>query len=346
MICVKCGLNESISAGLCEECIWGTLNLKKPSVIGKTVCPKCGSIKVGNYWAHRDPEDAWVRFFEKEFSVNEPFKIDSYSPLELNKIEDRVSISVFVKLYISEQEFGPREYRDELDYRKNFISCPTCNKVTGSYFEAKVQLRGFSEKMSSELADLGNELVRMVEKHHERDPNSFISRVDNVREGVDVYLGKKKDGDTFAHETVSKTVCQLVISNSLAGIKDGKQFFRFTYRIRVLDLEEGAIIYIDKEKYIFLGKNSSGIWVRVPGSKENKLIRKGALDFDRIKDTGEKAEIEKFLVVSKQGDEMTLMNEKNYEQIVVKGKQYVDYNADTIELLRYEEQFYDRKVTN
>ncbi len=344
MICVKCGLKEAISGGLCEECIWETVELKKPSVVSKTVCPKCGSMMVGNYWAHREPEDAWVKHLQKEFSVNEPFEIDSYSGLTFNNIEDRVTISVFIKLLLDGKEYGPREYTDEFDYRRNFISCPTCNKVTGSYYEAKVQIRGFSEKMSPELEVLAKNLVSMVEKHHERDPNSFVSRVDNMKEGIDVYLGKKKDGDTFAHDTVAKSVCQLVVSNSLAGIKDGKQFFRFTYRIRVLDLREGAIIYIDKEKYIYLGKTSSGVWVRSPGSREDKLIRKGSLEFDRIKDTGEQAELEKFLVINRGGDELTLMNEKNFEQVIVKGNRYKDYTEDTIELLRYEDQFYDRKV--
>jgi NMD protein affecting ribosome stability and mRNA decay len=344
MICVKCGLKETISGGLCEDCIWDTIDLKKPPVVTKTVCPKCDSIMVGNYWAHREPEETWIKHIQKMFSVNEPFKIESFSDMILNNIQDRVKISVFIKLFVDSKEYGPREYADEFDYRRNFISCPTCNKVTGSYFEAKVQIRSFSEKISPELEEMAKNLVALVEKHHERDPNSFISKVVNMKEGIDVYLGKKKDGDTFAHDTVAKNVCQLVVSNSLAGIKDGKQFFRFTYRIRVLDIREGAIIYIDKEKYIYFGKSSSGVWVRKPGSREDKLIRKGLLEFDRIRDTGERAELEKFLIVTREGDEMTLMNTRNFEQVTVKGKQYLDYNGDEIELLKYEDQFYDRKV--
>lgn len=346
MKCVKCGVGEALFSGICSECMWEALEINKPSVINKTTCPKCGSIKVGNYWSHREPEIAWFKTVAKEFSANTPFAVKEINNFGLNKLEDEASMDISIDLRLGNDEISERVFQVNVPYTRDSISCPTCNKITGSYYEAKVQIRGFSERINPELENIANELVKRVETNQTKDPNSFISKVVNVKEGVDVYLGKKKDGDTFSREIVQRDVCQLIVSSSLAGIRDGKQFFRFTYMLRILDFEKGSIIYVNKEKYIYVGKTSSGIFVISPGVNEPKLMRKATISLDRIRNTGEMAIEEKFIVINRQGDEMTLLNERDFKQVTVKGKVYKDYKNESIRLLKYDDFYYFSDVVS
>ncbi len=332
MLCIKCGIREAIHKGLCENCLWDTLSIDKPGSITFTNCPKCGAVKVGNYWAHHEPQERWQKKINELFKVNEPFAITSLTPVELNKIEDTAYIRITVRREEAEEKTIPLE----VPYRKEHISCPTCNKVTGSYYESKVQIRGFSEKMSEELVRIHEELLLMVENNQKKDPESFVSKSVQLREGIDIYLGKKKDGDTFSREIQSKTICNVVVSSSLAGIKDGKQFFRFTYMIRILDIEPGSIIFFDGVKYIYQGKRPGGIFVT--DLKDGKIIQinKRLIDFDKLKESGEKAIRERFIVLDSHNGEASLMNERTYEQIILT----MDIEGSQVDLFNYEENYY------
>ncbi|EQB68487.1 60S ribosomal export protein NMD3 [Cuniculiplasma divulgatum] len=333
MLCIKCGIREAIYKGLCEDCIWETLVIEKPGSITFTSCPKCGAIKAGNYWAHHDAQDRWSKKVYELFTVNDPFKIKSFGPIELNKIED----TAYIRIRIRRDDAEEKEFLLEIPYRKESISCPTCNKVTGSYYESKVQLRGFMEKMSPEINLIHQELLRMVENNQKKDPESFVSKSVQLKEGIDIYLGKKKDGDTFAREIQSKTICNVVVSSSLAGIKDGKQFFRFTYMIRILDIEPGSLIFFDNTKYIYQGKRPGGIYVTDLKNGKITLINKRLIDFDKLKETGEKASRERFIVINRTENETNLMNERTYNQITLKRI----IKEDQIELFFYEDNYYE-----
>ena len=332
MLCIKCGTRDAVYKGLCESCVWEGLAFDKPGSITFTSCPKCGAVKVVNYWAHHEAHERWSRKVYELFRVNEPFKIESFSPIELNKIED----TAYLKATVKRDELDSKTFPLEIPYKRELISCPTCNKVTGSYYESKVQLRGFSEKMSPEINNIHEELLKMVENNQKKDPESFVSKSVQLREGIDIYLGKKKDGDTFAREIQSKTICNVVVSSSLAGIKDGKQFFRFTYMIRILDIEPGSLIFFDNVKYIYQGKRPGGIYVTDLKKGEITLINKRIIDFDKLRETGEKAQKEKFIVLDRTENETNLMNERTYSQITLKSV----IKEDQVELFFYEDNYY------
>lgn len=316
MKCIKCGKHEAVEKGLCDSCLWDSLNIEAPGSIIEKTCPKCGAYFVGKGWIYKDGKEKWEKKVIENFTVNEPFKIVKGKITGKNKLENSVTIEI-------EVERNGNDMRDEtfqIPFIKESISCPTCNKVTGSYYEAKVQIRGMTGNITGEMERLAKILVSMVEKNHKDDPESFISKIEYVKDGFDVYLGKRKDGDTFAKDMKTREICDIIVSKTLAGVRDGKQFFRFTYLIRVLDFEPGAVIYINSKRYLYQGKSSYGIYVNDLDNGKEIQINKKTVNFEKTLITGEFATRRTFIVISRDNEECTLMDKENFTQITIKGE--------------------------
>ena len=315
MMCVKCGKKEAIHKGLCTDCTWESAEISRPGSLSHVSCPKCGAVRVGNSWSHNHGRKHWEKKAIETFSINEPFKITGGEFIETNHRRD------FIELKITASMDGDtREFSYTLPYSEDKISCPTCNKITGSYFEAKVQIRGMTGEITDRMTALGQELVNFVENNRKTDHESFISKVENVKDGIDIYLGKRKDGDTFAKSVKSRDICTVVVSNTLAGVRDGKQFFRFTYLVRILDYKPGSVLFINSRKYIYQGRQSGGLYLIDVEKEKEVFINKKSIDFPRIHATGEIAEKRRYVIISRQNSETTMMDKNNFSQITVKGE--------------------------
>ena len=94
--------------------------------------------------------------------------------------------------------------------------CKDCNRISGSYYEAILQLRGRWEEALDMLTD------------------DKISKIDTKKEGVDVYYislscAKRDAGVIAAHfgAKVKRT-------KKLSGMRDGQRIYRQTILVRVL----------------------------------------------------------------------------------------------------------------
>ncbi len=315
MKCIKCGKHEAVEKGLCETCLWDSMNIELPGSIIEKTCPKCGAYFVGKGWVHKDGQQRWEHKIIEDFAVNEPFKIIGGEILGKNKQGNYITI----KITVQREENNIKEENFDIPFVKESISCPTCNKVTGSYYEAKSQIRGMTGEITNEMERIAKILINMVDNNHKNDPESFISKIEYVKDGFDIYLGKRKDGDTFAKDMKTREICDIIVSKTLAGIRDGKQFFRFTYLVRVLDFQPGAIIFLNNKKYLYQGKSSYGIYLNDLDNGREVQINKKAINFEKILATGEFASKRTFIVISRENDECNLMDKENFNQITIKG---------------------------
>ena len=315
MICIKCGKREAVFKGLCNECTWESAVVESPGSVSRIICPKCGAIKVGNAWSHNHSEAHWERKSLETFRINEPFRITGREVVGFNKRRDFIDAKITASL-----DGDIREFSFTIPYSEDKISCPTCNKITGSYFEAKVQIRGMTGKVTDKMVDAGKKLVEFVENNRTRDHQSFISKVEDVKDGVDIYLGKRKDGDTFAKNIKAREICSVVISNTLAGVREGKQFYRLTYMIRLFDYEPGSILFVNGRKYIFQGTNANGLNITDVEKGRDTFVNRKGLDLTKVTATGEIAEKRRFMVISRNNGETELMDRQNYSQTTIKGE--------------------------
>lgn len=109
----------------------------------------------------------------------------------------------------------------EVEIRYKKMTCETCYKKIGGYYEATVQLRGEPERVSR----FAERISRYVENH-----NGFIAKVENVEGGLDIYISNKSLASGF----ISEKGLKATLSSTLSGLNNsGKKVYKNTYAIRV-----------------------------------------------------------------------------------------------------------------
>ncbi|KJE49140.1 MULTISPECIES: 60S ribosomal export protein NMD3 [Acidiplasma] len=327
MKCIICGKNEAYKHGMCSSCLADQIRLQS-SKMEITVCPKCGALKINKKWYYNDTENVLKRQALGHINIDNG-NVESINNLELS--DDRIIINIDV----NSKTLGMVNKTAEIDLKILKESCPVCNKVTGSYYEGIIQLRTFSTEFDSRLNDAKDLIVSYVRDLNRDNPNSFISRIENKREGIDIYLGRKEDAIKIDKLLNSMYFTSMKQTKSLAGRKDGKDIFRYTHLIRILDVTKGSILF-DKKYYMVtsISANSIGIMDLDTQTTENitqkefyrrnfNIIRKEPL-------------IDKFIVISTDGGESQIMNSETYKIITVRQV----FDSKEVSLYKYRDRYY------
>ncbi len=208
--CPTCNRNSNeirFVGEFCEKCASDKLGEKLPLVLEVEKCRVCGRIRTKEGMLQEDKMSLNLAIQQRltKFRV----KVISYGPgravadVVAEAARDTVS---------TEKEF-------ELKYRK--ITCDSCYKRIGGYYEATLQLRGEAERISRFIERVSRYL-------EERD--SFVAKVEKVDNGYDVFVSNKAAVAAFISEKdiVAKT------SYTLSGVnKSGKKVYKNTYAIRL-----------------------------------------------------------------------------------------------------------------
>ncbi|MGC8609440.1 MAG: NMD3-related protein, partial [Thermoplasmata archaeon] len=142
MICVICGKKQAVDHGMCEECLRANIKIEPISQVNLAICPKCGSVRIGKKWYKSDYAGKLMPVLMDELKCNDRDASLTGNPKSIVMDDQNKTINFDVNI--------ERKYIDSIKqnvsvpYSVNYISCPTCNKLTGSYYEAVIQLRTLS----------------------------------------------------------------------------------------------------------------------------------------------------------------------------------------------------------
>ncbi len=328
MKCILCGKNEAYKYGLCKSCLADKIKLQTDTV-QLVECPKCGAVKVNKKWYY----DNTSRFALKNVSSHiKTDKIDKISSIENFEIDGNTATMI---VHVDDRNLGEVEKPLSMDVKFIKESCPVCNKVTGSYYEAVIQLRTFTTEFSSELEGEKEKIVKFMKSMNVNDPNSFISRVENKKEGIDIYLGKKEDAVKIDRLIEDNYFCSLKITKSLAGRKDSRDLYRYTHLIRILDLSPGSILF-GKNYYMVKTINPNSIELIDLDSRN--VFTEGVKDFFRApyKVISKLPEKEKFIVLSSKDGESQIMNANTFKISIFKK----EFSEKEIYLYKYKNIYY------
>ncbi|AAT44006.1 NMD3-related protein [Picrophilus oshimae] len=322
MKCILCGINEAYKDGICIECLTSMKNVSYDK-INITVCPKCGSIKINKRWYYNNPDDALFNYVSRmlEKKNNSIKKIYNYLK------DDYINVNIVFDDGIEKNVSIPMDVSRE--------SCPVCNKLTGSYYEAIIQLRTFSRDRSHLIDTARDNIINDIKRYNVNDPNSFVSKVVNLKEGIDIYLGKRDDAAKVIKNLDSKYFIDTKVTKSLAGKKDGKDVFRYTHLIRIFDLEPGSIIFSRGRNYMVKSVEPGNINIMDLSLKKDLTMDEKTFfssNFDLIR----RSEKRRFIVISNNGSETELMDEKNFNIVTIKGI----IKSDSIDLYNYNDEYY------
>ena len=218
--CPKCGKQtENFYDNLCKDCFLEKMKLiDLPEKIVIIHCRNCGRF-YGRDKGELSLEDAVNYNLSKILKQNElqfaTYRIDG------GKVYSEVTL----------ESAGLRK-TFELDFRliQKETICRFCGQKFSGYYNSILQLRN-SERIDKILKEIETEIDRL----NKRDTLAFVSKIDKVKNGVDVYIGSKSAANKVVHFLKSKYEFKPKISRKQYGIENGKKVFRDTILILLSD---------------------------------------------------------------------------------------------------------------
>lgn len=304
MFCVECGKEGELYQGLCVDCYMAkNVFITIPKHIDVEICANCGARKKGKGWVFggENPiEESIIENAKRHKNVTD-FDIH-ITPT----FEDESNVSVRVITHAIVHDLKAKE-EHETKIRIKRVVCDECSKQHGGYWEAKVQLRGSKRGLSQEDLEKAMELVDLTVSVRERkDKGAFITKIEEIHNGLDFYLGSKSLGKAIAKKLANEFGGELKESHKLVGRKDGKDVYRTTYAVRALDYRAGDFVQLDGKVLRALSLSSSQVLLRDLGTAENIYLK-----FEELKEAkllGGDEIIKEMVVVSRSDKEIQLLD--------------------------------------
>jgi nonsense-mediated mRNA decay protein 3 len=207
------------------------------------LCPTCGARKEAGSWsdlgmerselAHQMVTRA-VRFHPDFRLIAMDITLDEMSA-NRSRAHCRVSGTLF-----GEPVEGSCTL--EVDWQKE--QCDRCCRISGSYYEGVVQVRATGRRPSSREMEEATRIAYAVEESMMASGErlSFISQLDEHRDGLDITVGSQRLGSEIASAITRDLGGRYTTHPKLVGEKAGRQIFRITYSLRLPRYSRGDII--------------------------------------------------------------------------------------------------------
>lgn len=229
--CPRCGKGtDELFDGLCEQCYKDTKEIiSVPQNIDVIMCKRCGKSIERNKWASNESIDSMI-----VRAVNSCVRPDNgtlmkvdYKPFVLG---GKTTVPVTIT---AEKEVSEKNIKKSVQANVVILPqvCDSCSRLSGSYYEAIVQIRG-PEEMQGKLLEL---VKAKVNQYKDSNQYSFITKTVKMKCGTDVYLGSSKAAQKIEQEAKKAYNVSTKITASIHGMKDGKEIIRLTVLLRACD---------------------------------------------------------------------------------------------------------------
>ena len=310
MFCVKCGQEDTETIdGLCLNCFLnGRKLITMPHHVDLMRCANCEEYSVNEQWVKRTEEEAVTDLALTALQAIPEARVVSVGTM-VEKQEDKT----FVVHVQADLEIGTAAASDEdstIVRLKNTV-CKRCSRQLGSYYEAIMQIRTGEKILDDGLRD---EVVRWitasVESQSRTNRSLFITKVQEVLGGVDVYLSSISLGKSLTRSLSEMYGAEVKESASLVGQNDGQDVYRVTYLIRLPLYHVGDILLHNGRPYKLnsIGKNG-GKAVDLMDFRETTIKRFELVD---VKVLVKAREIPEATVVSTSKREIQVLHPTSY----------------------------------
>ncbi len=331
--CIKCGKHDAVSGGLCLVCLAEKVDLKQLSTVSITTCRKCGALQNGKTWKPKWNQSDLDNLIMKAFKPNNSkFSINKTGLKNLDKVRNVANVEFEMS--------GP----DDISLRKELeiqvilseISCPRCNKISGSSFEAIVQLRSYSGDITRPLDTMIHDISGFASQHSGNKASQYIMKELKVKGGYDLYLGSKGFGEKIAARASSSYFCDIKKTKKLFGRKEGYDTYRYTFLIRLFDLSKGQLFYIGETGYFVSNVSPGSITVAALSDGKIQQIKKSDFFRKKIKISKIQPVFEKFMVSERTQNKTRCKNDQGTELTIDSGDDLPDY----IEILKFKDRYF------
>ncbi len=330
--CVKCGKEDAVSMGLCSDCLNQVLMLKvQPMQI--TRCRKCKGVMIGKHWIYNFSTKDAESLARKSVSINgSKFTLDTVSLAGLS-LENETAKGI---VSYSGNDGVHGEQIVDIPVILGSISCPRCNKISGSSYEAIVQIRPLSGKISQIFNNALANTIEFATKSESTKSGRYIMKQHKVQGGYDLYLGSKSFAESIVSRMNSNFFCEVTKTKKMFGREEGYDTYRYTYLVKIVDFDRGNVIYMNDHEYIVSSISQSAIKLISVENGMHLQVTRSEFIHSRIRLSEMKAEASDYMVISADRKEAMLMDPAGKEitmQINASGMQSVN-------LLKYKEKYY------
>lgn len=336
--CVKCGeeCEESLD-GLCIGCWLAGRNLVDlPHHVDLHVCTNCREYDFGGRWVKRDPMVAIQDAAIDALMVVKGAEVASVS----SSVEEQDPRSFAVSVHADCDVMG---YAAEGDAStvvriKNTV-CRRCSRQLGSYYEAILQIRTVSGKLDDatreeSLAMTENSVARQAVNNRQL----FITKMELVTGGVDVYLSSIALGKSLAKELAEAYCAETKESPKLVGqTTDGQDMYRLTYLVRLPDYRAGDVVAFQGRYCVLTRVNGSGGRLMDLSDFRDRSVRRA--DMTSIKLYEKSADLADATVVSRSGSEIQVLDPSSYATVDLKIPADAEI-GDSVKVVRIDDVLY------
>ncbi len=263
--CAICGIelvNDYPHFGMCLECYLKENPLfELPNKFSLNVCFDCGSYA---------KKEVWIESLESGiFSIiKEALQKYLLKPiLKKNKIEFSISFNEESFVFSSKELLISLEVKINGVMKNNFnikhqqviklnliyILCKNCSNLRGgTYFLSILQLRVKNENQFDLIKKVLDEINGYSEIVFEKDHKHYISKIEDQKYGVDLYLSTKELMNYIIKFLKTRYYFLMKRSKKLVGrdSQKGRNIYRLKTLIKFLPVINNDLILIENQNYI------------------------------------------------------------------------------------------------
>lgn len=312
--CVKCGRDcEESLDGLCIDC-WldGRKLTSLPHHVDLRVCTNCGEYEFGDRWLRREKIVAVQDAAADALAVIRDAVPVSVSTQAVE--QDPHVYSVTVRTTCDVMGYEAEDEATTIVRIKNTV-CRRCSRQLGSYYEAILQIRTGSGRLSEEDRE---ETLAMVENSVARQAATnrslFITKMELVTGGVDVYLSSMSLGKSLARELADFYCAETKESPKLVGqTTDGQDMYRITYLVRLPEYHVGDVVLFQGHHCKLTRVNGNGGRLMDLMDFRERAVRRADMFDIRVYEKAE--DLREATVVSRSGSEIQVLHPDNYSTV-------------------------------
>ena len=292
--CAICGKEIDKTAphfGMCLKCYLNEHPLfELPKEFSFKICPDCGSYSAKEDWIKSESNDLFHIIENATFNILlKPYtkkdKIDFSLTFDKNSFiftsKDLLKSMIFT-IEGRVKEDIKLKHSQNVNLNLNYELCKNCvNLRGGTYYLSIIQLRVKDENYFEMINEALNNIQKYVEKLFDKDHRQYISKIEDQKFGVDLYLSTNELMNYIIKFLKLNYHFILKRSKKLVGrdTQKGRNLYRLKSLIKFLPVEKNDVILVEDGKFIvesFLSKNK----VILRSEQGTKLIKNYAYFFN------------------------------------------------------------------
>ena len=227
--------------GLCQRCfVRENRLLQAPPELEVTICKRCGARLMGKRWQETSRGDPAVdaaravALSSLEIAHLTPAGMKFLHPREAPEIELSIEpkpkegvIEVRARGKIHELQTRPQLEEAHIKLTLNCVTCDVCSLKSAHHYEALLQVRG--ELTKEKRFEVRGVLEQLAADAGEHERMTFISSIEERREGLDIYVNPASLARRMAALLKSNFGAKLAESAKLMGeTPNGRRKFKIT----------------------------------------------------------------------------------------------------------------------